>query len=200
MCGLLTRSSIWLHAALMDLLRPFTSRSAQGDCAFTTFSAEGSSAGAAYKASVNQLKRLVLEYRTTHESSAYSILWHTGLLYLVNAMLETPQDPDWHFYFLVCIYGYEALSRPYRISGSIGKGLLAMTLRDTDMTGREARHILAEIERDEVTGTDDNIRATFMGDLTLAMRDPDRASVEHLAKEFEFLALFNEVVDGRDFN
>jgi hypothetical protein len=26
----------------------------------------------------------------------YSILWHVGLLYLSNAVLESPRDPDWH--------------------------------------------------------------------------------------------------------
>ncbi|KAH7025693.1 uncharacterized protein B0I36DRAFT_433325 [Microdochium trichocladiopsis] len=186
---------MWLHAALMDLLRPFTGQGQSGDERLTTFAADDNSAIAAYKASTNQLKRLILDYRTNHEASAYSILWHTGLLYLVNAMLGRPRDPDWHIYFLLCIHGYENLRRPYLISEAIGKSLLALTLRKTDMPAEEARRILAEIEGGGLELVKDEIRAPFMGDLEMALRDPEHASVEMTAGLFEEMALFNEVLE-----
>lgn len=186
---------MWTHAALMDLLRPFTDHGSAGAERLTTFSAEDNSVITAYKASANQLKRLVLHYRTNHEASAYSILWHTGMLYLVNAMLERPRDPDWHTYFLLCIYGYENLRRPYLISEALAKSLLAMTLRKTDMSGEEARRILAEIEQGGLERVQEEIRAPFMGDLELALRDPTNASVEMTARLFEEMALFNEVLE-----
>ncbi|KXJ87785.1 hypothetical protein Micbo1qcDRAFT_124133, partial [Microdochium bolleyi] len=186
---------MWTHAALMDLLRPFTGQGTSGEERLTTFAAADNYAITAYKASANQLKRLILDYRTNHEASAYSILWHTGLLYLVNAMLEKPRDSDWHIYFLLCIHGYENLRRPYLISEAIGKSLLTMTLRKTDMPADEARRILSEIEQGGLEKVEEEIRAPFMGDLELALRDPEQASVEMTASLFDVMALFNEVLE-----
>lgn len=187
--------SMWLHAALMDLLRPFVGQQQSTDMRLTTFAADDSSALSAYKASTDQLKRLILDYRTNYEASAYSILWHTGLLYLVNAMLEKPRDPDWHIYFLLCIHGYENLRRPYLISEAIGRSLLALTLRRTDMSADEARRIMAEIEQGGLGRLEAEIRAPFMGDLQMALNDPENASVETTARLFEEMALFNEVLE-----
>ncbi|KEY74868.1 hypothetical protein S7711_09812 [Stachybotrys chartarum IBT 7711] len=185
---------IWLHAALLDIVRPFRGDTAQDEQIWKTFVATDSSASTAYKASVNQLKQLVLDYRMNYETSSYSMLWHTGLLYLVNAILENPRDSDWHLYFLLCIYGYESLRRSYRISGSIGKSLLAMALRHTNMSGEEARKILKDLEHNESSPLKNRLRATFMADLKMAKVDPENATVENIAKDFESLALFNDLL------
>jgi hypothetical protein len=80
----------------------------------------------------------------------YSILWHAGLLYLSNAIRESPRDSNWHLYFLLCTYGYKSLRRPYSVSASIGQSLLAITLRDTEMSGQEAWWILQQLEHQDV--------------------------------------------------
>jgi phosphoribosylformylglycinamidine (FGAM) synthase PurS component len=191
----LTCPSIWLHAALLDIVRTFVGTNSQAIKPWKSFIANDSSADAAYKASVNQLKRLILDYRTNYETSTYSILWHTGLLYLVNALLESPRDPDWHLYFLLCIYGYQSLRGPYRISESIGKSLLAMTLRDTDLPAGEAREILEQLRSGELSEISETQSAKFMADLKLAKTDPRSAQVENMAEEFESMALFNEIIE-----
>ncbi len=164
-----------------------------------TFSAWDSSPGAAFAASVNQLKSLIVEYRTNYMASTYSILWHSGLIYLANAVLQDTSDPEWRFYFLLCIYGYESLSRPYRISEVIAQGLLSMTLRDTDMTAAEARKIREDLKErglDHVKrNMEEEIRATLMVDLTLALRDPVEAMAENMAKQFDSLAIFQDFLD-----
>ncbi|KAH7029651.1 uncharacterized protein B0I36DRAFT_364163 [Microdochium trichocladiopsis] len=175
---------IWIHAALMDLLRPFIGQEDRAGKRLTTFAAEDNHAIYAYKASANQLKRLIMEYRGRHEASTYSILWHTGLLYLVNAMLEKPRDPDWHLYFLLCIHDYEILRRPYPISEAISKSLLEITLRKTGMPAEKARRILQCIERSGLERVDDKIRAPFVGDLEMALKDADGSSVENYGELF----------------
>ncbi|RYP07734.1 hypothetical protein DL764_002353 [Monosporascus ibericus] len=154
---------------------------------------------AAFAASVKQLKTLIVEYRTNYMASAYSILWHSGLIYLANAMLQDTSDPEWRLYFLLCIYGYESLSRPYRISEVIAQGLLSMTLRDTNMSAREARKFMKDLKEfglDYVKkNMEEEVRATFMLDLTLALSNPVGATVENLAKEFDSFALFQDFID-----
>ncbi|KAK8073791.1 hypothetical protein PG994_004690 [Apiospora phragmitis] len=154
------------------------------------------SPGAAFDASVEQLKHLIIDYHTSYESSAYTILWHTALMYVANAVLVS-KDADWRIYFLLCIYGYESLNRPFRVSEAIGTSLLTMTLRNSDITIEEAQGLLLELKerglaRLQSKGT---IRATFMGDLELAMSDPEAARVENLANSFEDMVLFREFVN-----
>ncbi|KAI0417055.1 hypothetical protein F5X98DRAFT_342024 [Xylaria grammica] len=189
---------IWFHTAILDMWQPFVYKEAPGVPRLRTFTARDSTPDAVYAASVNQLKQLVVEYRSRHAVSTYSILWHNGLIYLANAMLRCT-DPEWHLYLLLCIYGYERLNRTYRISEVITQGLLTMTMRDTNMTGSEAYKIMEELKKrgllDVNEGLEDKIRATFMVDLNLALTNPEAAKAENMANEFTDLATFQDLVD-----
>jgi hypothetical protein len=181
---------MWLHSAILDIFRPFVQ--SPEHFRLKTFSASGTPE-AVYKASVNQLKQLIIRYRSSYESSTYTILWHTALTYVANAaMLDADEDPQWRMYFLLCIYGYETLRRPFRISEAIGRGLLTMMLRDRHITSEDAREILRQLEERGLNNRSEDIRATFMGDLMLALKHPERATVEHLAGDFDDMALINE--------
>lgn len=196
---LLINRSIWLHAAILDIFRPFIGHPEGQRPRLTTFSAADSSPDMVYTASVNQLKHLIVQYRSESISSTYSILWHTGLLYLANAMLKNTTDPEWHLYLLLCIYGYESLSRPYRISETIVQGILSMTMRESHMTGTEANRIINEIRQGRLENVKNDIeheiRAKFMGDMELALEDPEAARVENLAAQFDYLALFQDFLN-----
>ncbi|KAI1772241.1 hypothetical protein F4818DRAFT_180178 [Hypoxylon cercidicola] len=190
---------IWLHAAILDIFRPIVGKPAHERPRLGTFSAWDSSPDAAYAASVSQLKHLVVEYRSKSIASTYSILCHTGLLYLANAILKDTGDPEWRIYLLLCIYGYESLSRPYRISEIIVQGLLSMTMRETDMTGSEAQKIINEVKEGRLDSAKDDfvdkIRATFMVDMDLSLIDPEEAKAENLAERFDSLALFQDFLN-----
>ncbi|KAK9420218.1 hypothetical protein SUNI508_06747 [Seiridium unicorne] len=189
---------IWLHTTIMDILRPHIGKSDSQRHRMRTFAAATGCPDDAYTASVNQLKRLVINYRSNHQASTFSILWQNGLLYLANATLRDTRDPEWRLYFLLCINGYEALRRPYPMSGVMIQSLLSMTLLYTDMMGTEARRIMDQLNRRDlkglVTDCEDNIRATFMADLALASKDPEAARVENLAGELEHLVAFKDFV------
>ncbi|KFA55577.1 hypothetical protein S40293_09225, partial [Stachybotrys chartarum IBT 40293] len=58
---------ILLHAAPANIVRPFASDSLQDEQSWKTFTATDSSAGAAYKASVNQLKSLIRDYHENYQ-------------------------------------------------------------------------------------------------------------------------------------
>ena len=195
----LTSRSIWLHCVILDLFRRFKKNTTDEEYRLVTFSTWNSSPSAVFAASVNQLKSLIVEHRTKFRASAYSILWHSGLIYLANGVLQDTSDPEWRIYFLLCIYAYENLGRPYRISGMVAQGLLSMSLRDTNITAYEAREIMEDLRDrglDHVKkNMEEEIRATFMVDLTLALDDPVEATVENMARQFDSLALFQEIMD-----
>lgn len=186
---------MWFHAAILDIFRPFLRRQQPEDLRLRTFATPNSTPVAAYWASVSQLKSLVVQYRSNYRESTYSILWHTALMYVSNAVLQDTNDPQWRHYILLCIYGYENLRRSFRISEAIGRGLLTMTLRDRMMTSQDARQVMRQLKERGLSTVRGAIRATFMGDLELAQTDPVAATVEMLADNFENMALFREFVN-----
>ncbi|KAM5381974.1 hypothetical protein ACJZ2D_002762 [Fusarium nematophilum] len=185
---------IWLHAAILDIFRPFTvrARAASKPLRLKTFPCKRSSPDAAYKASVNQLKRLIIVYRKRYASSTYTMLWHTALIHVANAILGDTKDPAWRFYLLFCIQCYGHLRQSYRFAEAIGRSLLSMTLQRGALSPSEARRMMEQFEENRQSSPSDDIRATFMADLNLAMTDPKEASVERLALRFEDIALFQE--------
>ncbi|KAK7421280.1 hypothetical protein QQZ08_009996 [Neonectria magnoliae] len=189
---------IWLHAAILDIFRPFLCRPGQPTLQLKTFSSPKSSPDHIYAASVNQLKRLVIVYRMSYESSGFTIVWHTALLYVANAVLQSPDDGEWLFYFLLCLYGYQGLRRCYPVVEAIAGALLSMAMRNGHMSSRVARRIMTELKGKSLRRVPREIRAPFMADLDLAMSDPSAATAEKLAGMFEENALmvdFTNVFD-----
>ncbi|KAK5990592.1 Nitrogen assimilation transcription factor nit-4-like protein [Cladobotryum mycophilum] len=186
---------LWLHAAVLDIFRPFVGSQSPQIRRLRTFSSQASSPDAVYAASVNQLKRLIVVFRMNHKPSTYTILWHTALIYVANAVLRRTDEESWYFYFLLCVYGYEGLRRSWRVTEAITRGLLSMALRNGDISSETARHILKDVEENTkgpAASSPSEIRATFMVDLDLAWSDPGSATVEKLAENFEENVAFRD--------
>ncbi|KAH7260710.1 uncharacterized protein BKA55DRAFT_591007 [Fusarium redolens] len=80
-------------------------------------------------ASIEQLKRLVYQYRADCESSKYSIIWQSGMLYLVNYILRDLSSNESQFYFLLCMRGYQHLARYMPFVSGIVQNLIFITNR-----------------------------------------------------------------------
>ena len=173
-----------------------------------SFSSVLSSPEAAFLASTNQLKRLLLVYRTKGAAAIHCFLWHTVLLYVANAVIRKKRlvvDPDWELWFLLCLAGYKALFRCFKASGRIYRALLFMAVRNGLMAAADAQEAMKKLDAVK-TPTDhtviDNL-STMIVDLDLAITDPAAAQAGILAEKFNDLALFEEFIistaagDGR---
>ncbi|KAG8671404.1 hypothetical protein FPOAC2_04740 [Fusarium poae] len=189
---------IWLHAGILSILRPFTvrARGSHKPLRLKTFPCRRSSPDAAYRASVNQLKRLVVVYREKCPCSSYTMLWHSALIHVANAILGDTRDPAWRFYLFFCVQSYGNLRGSFRFAETIGRSILSMTLQQGDISAEEARKLMEQFEENRLSSPSDDIRATFMADLNLAMTDPEGASVESLSDKFEDIALFREFTNA----
>lgn len=147
---------------------------------------------------MNQLKRLVVVYREKYACSSYTMLWHTALIHIANAILGDTKDPAWRFYLFFCVESYGELRRAFRFAETIGRSILSMALQQGDLSTDEARRLMVQFEENRLTSPSEDIRATFMADLNLAMTDPEEASVESLSGRFEDIALFREFTNTGD--
>lgn len=177
----------------MDIFRPFLSQR----LSLQTFASRTSTPDAIFDASLNQLRRLVLVYRSTQKAAAYHVCWTTGIVYVAHAMLARHEtDKEWKFYFLVCIYALQDLYISFRLFSAIIQGLLTMAVRDGCMTGHEARSIRKSLqERGGHHQTDNAVKASFMIDMDLAIRNKiEDAKVEKLAEKFDEMVAFDDLV------
>lgn len=110
-----------------------------------SFSAEQRSIRDVCLASMNQLKHLVLVFRTRYSCASSSFVWHNALLYVANDCLSAqPPSPtdeaaqeDAEFsitndettkrmiWFMACVDGYKALEPQFPILSSVMEGLLS---------------------------------------------------------------------------
>lgn len=66
------------------------------------------------------------------------------------------------------------------------QALLSMAMQQGIITGTLARRVLADLKAQAPEGEQgEMIRAPFMANLELAMSDPELATVEQLAKQFD---------------
>lgn len=131
---------------------------------------------AIYAASVNQLKHLILIFRTRYPCANTSVLWHNALLYVANACL--PLQPSSHkgkhqdheqgleeagegvwredalwgddnnrrVWFLACIAGYQDLAPRFDLVTKIVPGLLSIAILKRQMTAAEGRALMGQMK------------------------------------------------------
>ncbi|KAK3933992.1 hypothetical protein QBC46DRAFT_325783 [Diplogelasinospora grovesii] len=201
---------IYYHAVVIDLFRPFVG-GPQRNYRLAGFSSEQSTPAAVYAASVNQLKRLVLLYRTRYPSAHFTFLWHTALLYVANAMISADPaeegDPgSLLVWFRLCLAGYLDLLPSFRVVEGIVQGLLSMAMRKGIMSATEATEARASLHRksaarklpSHIGRPDTGFKPECMLDLHLAMKDPLAARAETVAQQFNELVMFLEFTNVED--
>lgn len=83
---------------------------------------------------------------------------------------------------------------------AVVEGLLSMKMRDGGISSVAARRILNDVRKSGLGPKTADIRATFMVDLDLALSDPNLATAETLASNFEHYAIIKDFTNVFDDN
>jgi hypothetical protein len=174
------------------------------------------SAGVVYRASVDQLKRLVLYYLSRFTVAAHSALWLPALLYVLNSLIrdarlssDLNQTRQWNLYFRACMLGLSKQLPFYPVTDKIIRGILSMAVRDGIMTAPEVAKTVEDMRRE--TGTegreelfsdlmDNGEASSFIVDLDLATKNVATAAADVLVDNFDNLSMLanvaSMVIDG----
>ena len=189
----LTTSSMWFHCAVLDIFRPFVQT--QQDYRLRSFNSQDCTPKTISAASMNQMKRLALLYRTQKMPNSYMPYINISLVHIANTICkETPHDLTSKFYFLLCIRYWQHLYVGYPFFSHVVQAFLTMAINNGLMSNREAKTLMAEV----LTGgkhhelAHEGIQTNFIVDFDLAMTNPDEAGVQAVAQKFEEVALFDE--------
>ncbi|KZL84880.1 c6 transcription factor [Colletotrichum incanum] len=185
---------IHYHLVIIDLFRPLLPQHGATRQRLPAFSSKDSTPDAVYKSSVNQLKRLVLLYRQSYPQSAYCFLWHSGLLYLANAMLAeakiSGKASEWRFHFRLCMACYQTLYTGFFLAKDIVLSLLSMALEKGVLNVSQARGIKRDLElRAKHRKVPHQVPAFLIVDLDLAVKNPCAAQAEVLLRKFQEVRL-----------
>ncbi|KAI1841232.1 hypothetical protein JX266_012544 [Neoarthrinium moseri] len=184
---------VWFHCAVLDFFRPFVQE--LGHDRLSTFYHDDSSPQTVFDASVNQLKQLLLVYHVKYPEARRTCFFNTALVYVSNAILKNPGDPNWRLYFEICIRCWQDLYVCYPIYDGIMQAFLTMALKDELISIGEARPYMDQLRvRGLHHGTTRQVISSFMADLDLALTKPDEAHIHHLASQFDEIMSFDEFI------
>ncbi|RYC81304.1 hypothetical protein BFJ63_vAg15801 [Fusarium oxysporum f. sp. narcissi] len=183
---------MWFHCAVLDIFRPF----AQGhqNYKLQSFSSPDSTPKTIFSASLNQLKRLALLYRTQQMPNSYMPYINISLIHIANTICKETNDPTSKFYFFLCIRYWQHLYVGYPIFGEVAQAFLTMAINNGLITNREAKRLMAEVKgQGRHHGlADAGISTSLIVDFDLAMTNRSEADVQAVAQKFEEVALFDE--------
>lgn len=110
-------------------------------------------------------------------------------------------DPDWRFYFLLCIASLQDGVKCFPVYGSVGKGLLTMAMRDGIMASEEAQSLLRvmEVRGEKHNLVSDQPIGSFVIDLDLALKAPSDAQAKVMATKFDEFVSFSDYTMVHDF-
>ncbi|KAI9152237.1 Notoamide biosynthesis transcriptional activator notL' [Paramyrothecium foliicola] len=186
---------IQFHFLVLTILLPILESS--GQFRLPSFSSGDSTPQAAFTASMNQMKRLILRYRLDHAHAICSTHANFGLLQVSNAKPTVLHDSDWRFYFSLCLNYYQDLYVRYPVYKDVLQGFLAKAMDEEMLSSREASAFMNSMRK--IGAHHEALHqatALFTIDFNMAMTEPDKAQANALARKFDELAIFYEVTEG----
>ncbi|KAB5531442.1 hypothetical protein GE09DRAFT_1252159 [Coniochaeta sp. 2T2.1] len=196
----------YFHCLMSDIFRPFLDKAAALPLKSFEAGHDPGSVGIVYKASVDQLKRLVLFYLSKYTVATHSALWRPALIHVLNSLIRdarlSPEPKDtreWSFYFRTCMMGLSKQLPCFPVTDRVIQGILSMAVRDGIMSRGDASTMLEDLRREAGTeGRQDNATGStshnsFIVDLDLATSNPSVATVDVLMDEFNNLNMLADV-------
>lgn len=184
---------IWYHTTIIDLFRPLFEYPPQER--LLTFSAFDSHPVTVFSASIKQLKYLIYNFRSRFHDPTFSILWQSGMLYLINAFLRDCSQTEAQFYFHLCMRGYQRLASCVPIVRGIVLSILNIAVKSDVMLPAHAQNLFVEVMQESAkrfTTGKQKYMSLYPIDHVVAVKDLKAATLEVLAQEFEDLMLSNE--------
>ncbi|KAF4453680.1 Conidial development protein fluffy [Fusarium austroafricanum] len=178
---------------------------------------------AVLRSSINQLQRLILISRLYHPRAHCLSVLSSAVVHVSNTIIRdaalrnqtiqpptlkrkhnrngSEQEPHWHFYFLICLAACQDLGACFPVCEPIGKGLLAMAMRDGSMSAADANRLMRVLEAPKVVEKKNEGKnfGNWVLDFDLEATKPGDGHISNLAAQFEEFSMHSEFTEGGDF-
>jgi hypothetical protein len=149
---------------------------------------------------MEQIKRMVILGRLNHPHALNPIHSSVGHVHLCSAMLVNRSDPDWKFYFMLCVAQYQDLYIRYPLFEHATQGILALAMVNDAISSSQARKIMEAFKsRGKHHTVTEEATALFTIDFDQALTNPASAKAHALVRKFEELTVCDELAKEPDF-
>ena len=122
---------------------------------------------------------------------------------MAYAVLADTRDPEWQFYFLVCLYAYLELHGAFRLAALCFRGLLTVALESGKLPATSARRLLLQLAQ-----KGKHHQALNFSDSAIRVDAPEGAhgskvratKVDELALKLEETARLTELTEDNETN
>lgn len=143
---------------------------------------------AVYHASLAHLKRILILYQLNYAEARYHCYWNPVITYVAHAILNTPDDPEWRFYFLGCLQAFRKLSIVYPFAAICYKGIVTTALARGRISATAARNLIWQLTNGRGReGVHDTSSSRILMDYDASRH------VEEIVNELERITLVKEV-------
>ncbi|KXS95895.1 hypothetical protein AC578_2640 [Pseudocercospora eumusae] len=175
---------ILAHSFVLDLFHPFIHSESQR---LTISTSHHSTAREIYKASLHQLRDMMLTYPIQHPSHTTSIFWHNALFHVANSALEDLSNlENWSFFYLA-LRRYHDLSQYYHFLSTIPPALLGMAIHRGALQPVEAKTLMRELEKGRSShhhGKESRVSTEWVIDFNMSLLDAQRSRISSMAEYF----------------
>jgi len=124
------------------------------------------------------------------------MLWNVALIYVANDALKEPSDPEWRFYFMLCLYVYRDMTPYFPVAKGIAQGLLTIAMDKGMVNSAEVSGYMASFEKQERLEGRKKHDGGFILDLDLAIVGKEAAQVDNLTERFDKMTAVSDWIDS----
>ncbi|TWU71435.1 hypothetical protein ED733_002481 [Metarhizium rileyi] len=184
------------HSTVLSLFHPFQT-SAAADRRLCSFGSADATPAAIYSASLNQLKRLIDVHHIRKPYLPNKCWFNTAIMRVSSELIKNAAtDPDWYFYFRLCLSFWKDTYVSYRPFRLIAQANLAAALQSGALRSNVAVAMMEEISatgRHHVASDEAVIRGLL--DFDRATKNLEEAQIVTVARRFDELILFDELIN-----
>ncbi|KJZ73988.1 hypothetical protein HIM_06656 [Hirsutella minnesotensis 3608] len=191
----------WFHCAVLGLFRPFLSDHG-AQTLLRSFSSPDGCPQSIFAASLKQLQHLTLTYCLAQPRLTHSPYIGSSLMQALVPMLKEPGSQDWRFYLTVFLRFCEDLYVGHPLYAELAQAALSIAMRHGLMTGAEARDRMTGFWQPRCHHQGSPIQtsiSTLVVDFDMALTDVHASRISNVAREFQFLIMFDELTANQDF-
>ncbi|KAF7191545.1 Notoamide biosynthesis transcriptional activator notL' [Pseudocercospora fuligena] len=173
---------ILAHSFVLDLFHPFIHSEYQS---LKSSTSGHSTARDVYKASLRQLRDMMLTYPIHHPVQITSVFWHSALFHVANSALEDLSNVENWFFFYMSLRRYQDMAQYDEFLTTVPPALLGMAIYRGALQPVEAKSLMRELEKGNASTINENKRprvsTDWVIDFNMALVDDQKSRVSSMA-------------------
>lgn len=182
------------HVTILNIFRPFLTPS--GNSRLRSFASLDSSPVAILYATVQQLKRLLVEAIKRPSYIVQSGLLNPAVMHISNVILAHSDRQNWHNYFLLCMSFWIDAIPSFPVLADIAQGYLSLALFTGKLSTDEAQKLQQVLAQASGQYKVEKVSSSVIIDFDRAVTHGDSYRAYEIVQKIDDHTIFDEFTTG----